>query len=1198
MKALAKATTLLLLSAAALGYELRIKNTSDFITFSNNVNSGTSYAGTTVFLDTDINFLDDLSSSFSPIGRSTSRYFCGTFDGRGYTISNLTMMASIQFIGIFGYSGGATIRNIVVDRSCSLTNTYSSSSSPTYTGHIIGKCTAETGPCTVENIVNMADVLFTGSSSSECHMGGIAGMLYASDPNEATVKNCANYGSITHAGQSSTTYLAGIVGFFDGSSLNGHVQNCLNSGFIAHNGTSAQLYLGGILGIIYGYSDMDNCLSSGTIWSNQLKQTTNSIGSIAGYLRYTLVTHCFWTADVGEFEPYGDKSSTSTVTDSFLVQPNITTLSELNNRTSQNSTWNKWLYNPYGTGSTVSFSVNGGKTFFVSTALMLFPKPAESEGNTFSGWFSDDLCSVPLTGDITVVAKENTMLYSSYGVLHTITFVLGDNGMVASTQAENTRLRYPDPSQPQKVGYSFTQWSMSSAEVPDSNTTIEALFDPDNYTVSFNPNGGKTDTNNITVTFDNTYDKLPTATRTGYTFEGWFTEAEAGGGRKIEQNTIVNISDDHTLYAHWSPNTYTVLFNGNTGTPTKDSKSVTFDSTYGDLPTATKTGYTFTNWYTESTGGQKIESATTVTVANDHTLYAHWIINNYIVTFMNDSSVLVNTSLEYDAVISYPQNPTKPGYTFKDWSPKPNRVPANDVVIKATWTANVYTVTFNGNGGTLSQFSKEVVFDSPYGELPVATRSGYTFDGWYTQKEKGDKVDEKTTVGIPSEHTLYAQWAVNKYTVTFMNDIQVLKSETLEYNTPINYPQDPTKTGYSFIGWTPNPEKMPAYHVTITAMWSINSYKITFVNEDKVIKTDTLEYNTVISYPPAPTKTGYKFSGWSPNPERTPGSNTTIKATWEPSEIVVTFDGRGGTPSAPFKKVTFMGKYGDLPTAEQEGHSLANWFIKREAGEQLLTPNTQVETPEDHTAYARWTINSYTVTFDYGNGTTTKKVFQYNKTINYPENLTREGYTFNGWEPNPERMPGNDITVVAQWKLIPSSSSEKPAPSDKGSSNVGVIVGIVVSMFVFVIVGVLAILVFIYYKKKSIAAMNERRYLDLEKPLVLDKEPECSGSSSYDSGSSYSRVVTMEGYETTDEMPAGKALNSLYKVYPSDYVRPTMKEALLDADLPEGKVAKICKACKNAGKFAREDGKLFEGFTEEDAAAIAMYTYDFGAEEV
>ena len=93
----------LLLGQGALSYDHHISNANDLIQFSKNVNSGTSYSGTTVFLDADIDFSGGFSGKFEPIGTDDSN-FQGTFDGQGYTISNLAINSSSQYVGLFGYS--------------------------------------------------------------------------------------------------------------------------------------------------------------------------------------------------------------------------------------------------------------------------------------------------------------------------------------------------------------------------------------------------------------------------------------------------------------------------------------------------------------------------------------------------------------------------------------------------------------------------------------------------------------------------------------------------------------------------------------------------------------------------------------------------------------------------------------------------------------------------------------------------------------------------------------------------------------------------------------------------------------------------------------------------------------------------------------------------------------------------------------
>lgn len=223
----------------------------------------------------------------------------------------------------------------------------------------------------------------------------------------------------------------------------------------------------------------------------------------------------------------------------------------------------------------------------------------------------------------------------------------------------------------------------------------EYNFVPIPFIVTFNANGGTVSTTSKSVNYGSTYGTLPISTRNGYTFDGWYTASS--GGTKITSTSNVTITANQTLYAHWTPKTYTVSFNANGGSVSTSSKSVSYDSTYGTLPTPTRTGYTFDGWYTASSGGRKITSTSNVSITANQTLYAHW-------------------------------------------------------------TARTYTVSFNANGGSVATSSKSVDYDSTYGTLPTPTRTGYTFDGWYTSSSGGTKITSSSNVSITANQTLYAHW--------------------------------------------------------------------------------------------------------------------------------------------------------------------------------------------------------------------------------------------------------------------------------------------------------------------------------------------------------------------------------------------------------------------------------------------------------
>ena len=443
--------------------EHHIISASGLKQFSKDVNNGTTYYETTVFLDADIDFSGGLSEQFEPIGywksSSDNKPFQGTFDGQGHTISNLAINSSSQLAGLFGYSKGATIRNVVLDSSCSVVSSFSGSIIA-YIGGIIGYCSG----CTIENTVNMASVAFTGSTSSYLYIGGIAGDLYSSYK-DVNVRNCANYGSVTHSGTIDYANIGGIVGGSGGSSSNKvFIQNCLNYGTIKHNGiTTDTLCIGGILGYSIGASNIENCVSGGKIVSNK---ASNYIGSIVGHIYSGKINikHCYWTSDVGCDNASGDESPTVD-SETKQVELNTTTVDSLN---SYNNSWNKWLLNT--NNKAVTFKDNNGNGFSLSSQLILFPSLAESENHTFSGWFEDEECTKEFAGS--VVAE--TTLYGGWS--YVVIFDFG-NGGAATTLSKN-------------------------------------------------------------VVYGQKYGELPSATRTGHTFAGWFTEREEGKERRSQRMTL------------------------------------------------------------------------------------------------------------------------------------------------------------------------------------------------------------------------------------------------------------------------------------------------------------------------------------------------------------------------------------------------------------------------------------------------------------------------------------------------------------------------------------------------------------------------------------------------------------------------------------------------------------------------------------
>ena len=292
------------------------------------------------------------------------------------------------------------------------------------------------------------------------------------------------------------------------------------------------------------------------------------------------------------------------------------------------------------------------------------------------------------------------------------------------------------------------------------------------------------------------------------------------------------------------------------------------------------------------------------------------------------------------------------------------------------------------------------------------TRAGYTQVGWSTV-DGGEKVYGFEDIYTKNEAlTLYPVWNTNKYTITFdTNGGSEIAPITQDYGTEITAPDNPTRKGYTFKGWDKEiPETMPAENITVKAQWEINQYTITFdTNGGSEIAPITQDYGTEITAPDNPTRKGYTFKGWDKEiPKTMPAENITVKAQWEINQYTITFDTNGGSEIAPITQ-----DYGTKITAPdnptRKGYTFKGW--DKEIPETMPAENITVK--------AQWEINQYTITFDTNGGSEIAPITQdYGTKITTPDNPTRKGYTFKGWDKEiPKTMPAENITVKAQWEI-------------------------------------------------------------------------------------------------------------------------------------------------------------------------------------
>ena len=534
--------------------------------------------------------------------------------------------------------------------------------------------------------------------------------------------------------------------------------------------------------------------------------------------------------------------------------------------------------------------------------------------------------------------------------------------------------------------------------VPSDVTELTVQWTAPTYAVTLNTNGGTINNGNVTGYTYGVGATLPAAddmTYTGHTFKGWYDNENLTG------SPVTAIGGAETgnkeYWAKWEINQYTV-----TVKPENGKADIIITQDYGTpitAPTLTREGYTFKGWDKEIPETMPAENIT---------VKAQWEINQYTITFdTNGGSEIAPITQDYGTEITAPDNPTRKGYTFKGWDKEiPETMPAENITVKAQWEINQYTITFDTNGG-----SEIAPITQDYGTEITApdnpTRKGYTFKGW----------DKEIPETMPAENiTVKAQWEINQYTITFdTNGGSEIAPITQDYGTEITAPDNPTRKGYTFKGWDKEiPETMSAENITVKAQWEINQYTITFdTNGGSEIAPITQDYGTEITAPDNPTRKGYTFKGWDKEiPETMPAENITVKAQWEINQYTITFDTNGGSEIAPITQ-----DYGTEITAPdnptRKGYTFKGW--DKEIPETMPAENITVK--------AQWEINQYTITFDTNGGSEIAPITQdYGTEITAPDNPTRKGYTFKGWDKEiPETMPAENITITARWK-----DTEKP----------------------------------------------------------------------------------------------------------------------------------------------------------------------------
>ena len=267
-------------------------------------------------------------------------------------------------------------------------------------------------------------------------------------------------------------------------------------------------------------------------------------------------------------------------------------------------------------------------------------------------------------------------------------------------------------------------------------------------------------------------------------------------------------------------------------------------------------GYSFIGWDVDFSN-----------VQSDLTVTAQYEINPYTITYTINGEVYTTQTYEYGATVSAPEYTVPEGHTFSGWE-IPETMPAENLVLDATLTVNPYTITYTINGEvyTTQTYEYGAMVSAPSYEVPAH----FIFSGW------------NTPATMPAENIELNATLIEegKYTVSFVVDGETYFTFTGYEGDVIDIPEAPEKLGHTFAGWDGMPESgvLPAENITVTAVWSINTYTITYTVNGEEFTVQIYEYGTAVTAPEYTVPEGHTFSGWNV-PETMPAENLVVDAT-------------------------------------------------------------------------------------------------------------------------------------------------------------------------------------------------------------------------------------------------------------------------------------------------------------------------------
>lgn len=733
-------------------------------------------------------------------------------------------------------------------------------------------------------------------------------------------------------------------------------------------------------------------------------------------------------------------------------------------KTSQTKLYAKWTPVTYtitfkpngGTGGPTSQVKTHGKTLTITSS-----KPTKT-GYDFVGWATSAGGSAQYYANGSYTKNEGATLYAVWKkkkfTITIYTSAGGPNGS-AYTYTKEYGASFTIPSTSAPTGYYLAGYGIPTATTDvkyhvgdvykeDKHLTLYPIFYKKTYPVTYYANGGSNPpANQIKTHGENLTLASGSPTRTGYTFQGWGTSANATTVA-YSPKAVYTGNEELKLYAIWKINTYSVTYyaNGGTGAPAGQIK--TYNSNLSLSATKpTRTGYTFQGWGT-SAGATTVAYNPSATYTGNAALnlYAIWKIDQYDVVFNANGGTGAPASVKK----TYGQDltlsgtiPTREGYDFKGWATSASGAVAyaangtyknnSAVTLYAVWEKKTYSITVligSGANGSSYTYTKEhgENFTIPSTSAPTGYYlAGYGIAGATTtvKYRVGDVYKDNAHLTL---YTIFNKitYAVN-YNANGGSNAPAAQTKTYGQDLTLSG-TIPTREGYDFKGWATSATGAVAYAangtykdnsaVTLYAVWAKKTYTITIYSnpggQNGSAYTMTKEHGVNVTIPSTSAPTGHHLAGYGVSGSITTvtyhagdvyseNANLTLYPIFAADTYTIIYNANGGTDAPVAQTKTYGVDYRlSLTFPKRTGYTFKGWSdtasgsVKWAAG-AMYTENKAI------TFYAVWEEITHTVRLcdNTGTGSNPGSVFSMTKRYGIALALapcaSREGYKFLGY---------------------------------------------------------------------------------------------------------------------------------------------------------------------------------------------------------